>query len=174
MIATYGYTGIGRIRQFTPAPGSTFTKGQWLTMDGNGRVQLAVAASGDFALGSLLVGMANENAQVLQGNQLILNTQIQVVMCEPGTLFKMPQYNATAANSVFNPANIGTAYNLTNQNGVFAANNGTTNHACMRLMNVDGADFPNWPRGYSAAGTVQFPSCMFEVLGTACLLTGAR
>ena len=115
--------GPQHIDKFPVASGSTFVKGDFLTLNGSGQLQIAVAAGSNVGSGALIVGMANENALDDSG---ALRNSVGVIIAQPGTQWKLPIYNATPASAVFNTNMIGAKYELhNNTGGGFSVDNGS-------------------------------------------------
>lgn len=173
---SYGYTaGTAQQLRRTPAPAATFLKGMPLILDAQGRAKQCIAAGNLFALSALLVGIAGEDATLLQGgNAATLKQHVGILTADPTATVTLPLYNPTAASAVFDPSTVGTAYDLRIlPSGVPVVDNSSTAHPCFRLVDVLGNDYPGWPV-YNGVGTVQYPLCVFRFVAAACLLTGDR
>lgn len=161
---------------------ATFSADDFLIYDATNKgVTLAAAAGANVAATAAdtrIVGKALANSVLDNGSR---RQWVPVMIAEPGTQFELPIWGSSAGAAVATAGRLGVAYELRNANaGVtgFAVNvSATTNTKCV-IVNYDIDDYPAWavaPEATYAAvadGTVAYPLCWAEFLGSACALTG--
>ena len=172
LVRLFETRGPQHIDKFPVAASQTFVKGDFLTFNGSGQLQLAVAAGSNVGSGALIVGQANENALDDYGN---LKQSVGVIIAQPGTQFKLPLYNATPSSAVFNTNELGVKYELHNlSSGGFAVDNGSTTNVAVTIVGIAAEDYPGWLHGTTGAGSIEYPAVWVEVRAAFSALTGAR
>ena len=168
LLRNLDYEGIARIKSYPVAPASTFLEGDFLTFDGSGRLQQTVGTGANYGSGKIMVGRALENAVKDDGS---LKTHVAVLVCEPGTRFKLPIYHGTPASAVFASSTLGTAYELRNTTGGFpAVDISQTSNTKVRVVDGTAEGYTGWP-DVSGTSSTQYGEVWVEFIGTSCVLS---
>lgn len=179
---SFGARGKKRIVELPEAASQTFKKGDFLTLDGNGRVQQALSAGNNFGLttaatnnlASRIVGRAEADASGVTGRF------VPVMVAEPGTQFSLPVWHATPSSAVPNTNLHGKSFEVRYASGTpnyFALDLSATSYPKARVVEMvpgpaghDGFDGQGYP---TAASTVQYGNVLVEFLPQYCALVGA-
>lgn len=174
----YGSRGKQRIVALPEAASQTFKKGDFLTLDANGRVQQALSAGNNVggisvnATGNRIVGRAEADASGTTG-------KLAPVMTPGGTQFELPVYNPTPASAVPSTAQIGKQYDLRYATGspknFWAVDISSTANPKLKIVDMLAAYHTGWDgAGYpTAASTTQYGNVWVEFLDEASAIQGA-
>ncbi len=155
---------------------ASFKKGQYLTVNANNELVLAVAAGSRVGalsgLQNMIVGQAIEDSHDENGT---VKTAASFIKAQPGCQFEMCLHHATAASAVPTPVGqLRTAYELINVNtagGIFAVSLDNTTNTKLKIVDFNMEDLPTWPDSY-ATGTTQYARVWVEFLVAQSLLAG--
>lgn len=179
---SFGARGKKRIVELPEAASQTFKKGDFLTLDSNGRVQQTLSAGNNLGATTAstnntalrIVGRAEADASGVTGRF------VPVMVAEPGTAFSLPVYHGTPSSAVPNTSLVGKSYPLRYASGspaYFALDISTTTDFKAKVVEMipgpgghDGFDGQGYP---TAASTVQYGNVLVELLPQYCALTGA-
>jgi hypothetical protein len=177
----YGSRGKQRTLALPEAATQTFIKGDFLTIDSNGRVQQAVAAGSRLgatsgAITNRIVGRAEVNASGTTGRF------VSVMIAEPGTEFLLPVDHATPSSAVPNTNLVGKQFELKHVTAVspnaayYAVSLDNNTNVKEKVSDMytpdhDGYD-PTLPGIATAASTVQYGKVWVEFMDEHCIFGG--
>ena len=161
---TYGARGKLQVRAYPEAASQSFKKGDFLTVDSNGRAQLAAAAGSSVGattatlnnLANRIIGRAEADASGTTGKML-------PVLLVEGSEFLLPVWHGTPSSAVPNTNQIGKTYELKYVSGspnYWAIDISATTNPKFKITDMqpgalghDGWDGSGYP---TAASTVQY------------------
>lgn len=174
MVAGCNFLVTGEVtsRAYPIAASQTFVAGDHLTSS-SGAMAIAVAA-GNNLTSELIAGIALSPA--ISPETGALAPYVDVAIAVPDSLiFGLNMYNATAANSVANPATqLGKSYGMRHDaDRGWCVNNGDDTNDKVRVLDFFKETLPTWPNA-TTAGTTQYAWTYCTFLSAACFLSGTR